>query len=184
MQTSRHDVRESLRLLIREVLDGFSMVGGRTFDVPHNQRYDVATTGHTGANILDDEEDDEARLKRAACVLVKRSDGKVLGVSRGKDTTQWGLPGGKVLSDEDFDEGCTREVFEETGLMLTDPHEVFRHESPGKHMTATFIGDVSGKIRGSDEGIVRWIDPRILLDPEHSPFVEYAKELFSKLNIA
>lgn len=172
-----------LRQLIREVLDGFGNKNTARDGVAGNLRYDVPTTGHTGDNILKDEEQDEERQSRAACVLIRRKDGKVLAVSRGLGTDQWGLPGGHVEEGEDFADGSVRELAEETGLTLSDPREVFRKESTGQHMTATFVGKVSGKVHSSSEGRARWLDPGVLLNPERSPFVEYTKELFDKLNI-
>jgi hypothetical protein len=57
-----------LRSFIREVLDGFSLPGAMRSEVPWNLRFDVATTGRTGGNVLKDEaeEDDEERQEREA----------------------------------------------------------------------------------------------------------------------
>jgi len=172
-----------LRQLVREVLDGFSMSGARRFEVPSNLRYDVPTTGQTGGNVLDDEEQDDELYGRAAIVLVRRADGKVLAVSRGVGSNQWGLPGGHVEDGEDFADGAARELGEETGLALEEPREVFRQVSTGEHMTATFVGRVSGEVRDSEEGNVRWVNPGVLLDPDRSPFADYTGELFDKLGI-
>lgn len=52
----------------------------------------------------------------AAVLLVKRSDGKILTVSRGRDLTDWGNPGGKIDEGETPAEAAIRETWEETGL--------------------------------------------------------------------
>ena len=172
-----------LRLLIIELLDGFGNKNIGRDGVAGNLRYDVPTTGHVGGNILDDEEKDENAEKRAACILIKRHDGKVLCVSRSIGSDQWGLVGGHVEVGESFADAAIRELQEETGLTLTDPHEVFRRMSTGGNLTATFVGKVSGEVHSSHEGRARWLDPKVLLDPDRSPFVEYTEELFKKLGI-
>jgi ADP-ribose pyrophosphatase YjhB (NUDIX family) len=53
--------------------------------------------------------------------VVATSDDFVLLVCEPYDdgTLHWGIPGGRVEEDESFAEGATRELFEETGLMVS-----------------------------------------------------------------
>lgn len=123
----------------------------------------------------------ERRL--AAVVLVRRADGTVLGVSRGKGTDQWGLPGGHVEEGETFAETATRELSEETGLAITELREVHRALSPGGFLTATFVGRTKGTPRPSDEGDVAWMPPSALVDPQRTPFAAYTRALFARLHM-
>lgn len=59
------------------------------------------------------------RPKLGACVLIER-DGKVLGVARKRDHNDWGLPGGKVDENETFAQAAVRELFEETGIRISE----------------------------------------------------------------
>jgi len=59
------------------------------------------------------------KIKKAACILIVRPDGKVLSASRRGRLDDIGLPGGKVDQGEEAWEAALREVYEETGIMLT-----------------------------------------------------------------
>jgi len=176
-----------LKLLIREVLDGFSMSGTRASQATGNMRYDVALSHQRRGNILTDEENIEQQerqdTQRAACCLIYSKNGKkVLAVSRGIGSTEWALPGGKVEIGESDSDAAIRELYEETGLHMQNPRKVFKQDSCGFE-TTTFVGNVSGKILSSNEGDVKWIDRTILLNYEQSPFAKYAQSLFDELQI-
>lgn len=122
----------------------------------------------------------DSDAKRAALVLVRRG-GKILAVSRGRGSDQWGMPGGHVELGESFEGAAIRELREETGLGLSSAREVFRDVS-GDHLTAAFAGDVTGALRASEEGDVAWVDPEVLTDEQRSPFAAYARKLFAEMN--
>lgn len=179
-----------LRTLIREVI-ATNLKGSRRMDAPGNLRSDdpllqrnTATTGHTGSNVLSDEETDQAEQKqktmKAAVVLCIADDGKVLAVSRRDDPTMWGLPGGKAEAAEDLATTAARELKEETGLTVTDLKPVFVRKDSGGFTTTTFIGNVSGEIKTDEEGVVRWVNPEVLFN---GPFGQYNRALFKHLGL-
>ena len=63
-------------------------------------------------------------MQRAACVLIMRPDGKLLSISRGHNTQDWALPGGKVERRETPTEAARNELREETGVNVA-PHARF-----------------------------------------------------------
>jgi len=174
-----------LRTLVLEVLDGFGNKNLGRDGVAGNLRYDVPTTGQRGGNVLTDaeaEEDKEAQAtNQAACCLIMSDDGKVLAVSRRDDPTQLGFPGGKMDPGEDLITTATRELKEETGLDIVDLRQVFVHKEDDGYVTTTFVGKVSGQIETDEEGLIRWVKPSVLMNPETSPFASYNRALFMKL---
>lgn len=69
-------------------------------------------------------------LMRRYAGVVATSDDLILLVREPYDDgeLQWGIPGGRVGEDESFAEGATRELFEETGLVVSpnDLEEISR----------------------------------------------------------
>jgi phosphoglycolate phosphatase-like HAD superfamily hydrolase/ADP-ribose pyrophosphatase YjhB (NUDIX family) len=52
--------------------------------------------------------------------LISRADGRVLMIRTHKWSDKWGIPGGKIKTDETSEEALIREVREETGLAIGD----------------------------------------------------------------
>lgn len=181
----RFSSRHPLRRLIREILDGYGNKNLGRDGVAGNLRYDVPTTGHKGSNVLFDEEADDQKekqsAKQAACCLITKSDGRVLAVSRRDDPTMWGLPGGKVDAGETPEQAAARELQEETGLIAHDLNLVITQTDSQGYETSTFACKVDGEIGTDEEGLIRWVEPAVLLDPSSSPFVDYNQALFKKL---
>jgi 8-oxo-dGTP pyrophosphatase MutT (NUDIX family) len=121
---------------------------------------------------------------RAAIVFARREDGAILAVSRGIGIDQWGMPGGRAEDGESFADCARRELFEETGLILYRPRHIYTARSPGDFITAAFVGVLTGELMArSKEGDVRWLPPAALLDPSLSPFVDYTREVFARMNV-
>jgi 8-oxo-dGTP diphosphatase len=125
--------------------------------------------------------------RHAVCCLLMNDDGQVLAISRGKDTTKWGMPGGKVEPNESLDVAVVRETFEETGLVIAAPQSVYTAFVPGEtnFICTTFIAHVAAKAPDAPrshpfEGEVRWVDPNVLAN---GPFAEYNRALYDHLNI-
>lgn len=101
-------------------------------------------------------------MRQTACVVTVRSDGAMLAVARPQLPVRFGFPGGGVERGETAYEAAQRELTEETGLHAPElvPICVIR---TGKHDVVFFYAtDVFGNLRSSDEGLARWVDPRVL----------------------
>ena len=146
---------------LSEVIGDYTMKGSRRFDAPGNIRAGMNVVGQRG-NVLSDEESlgDEAT---AVCIIVKRSDGKVLAVTRGGDDNDLNLPGGNIEPGESPEEAARRELWEETGMIATDLLEVHRGTGRTRVSVAFRAKDASGNLRSSAEGKACWVDPRKML---------------------
>ena len=102
-------------------------------------------------------------------------DDRVLLIKRGKAPRQgqWSLPGGMQELGETVVEAARREVLEETGLQIAEPHFVavvdsLQRSDDGRvryHYTLVdFTAEyLSGEaIAGSDAAAVAWVDPTAL----------------------
>lgn len=125
--------------------------------------------------------------RHAVCCLLMRDDGRMLAISRGTDTSSWGLPGGKVEANETLDVAVVRETFEESGYVIAAPQSVYTGFVPGEtdYICTTFIGRIVAHAPDAPrsvpfEGNVGWVSPGVLAT---GPFAEYNKALFAHLNI-
>ena len=102
--------------------------------------------------------------------LVEDASGALL-MERRSDCGRWGLPGGAVEAHEALEDALRREVFEETGLVVsgcsllcvsTDPTRIVRYPDGNVVRLLTFaytaqVEDV-GALRGSEESLeVRFV---------------------------
>lgn len=91
-------------------------------------------------------------------IILKKAE---RGVSNGK----WNAPGGNIEANESPEECAVREVFEETGLKVK---ELFYHGVMDFHLNGgediSFrvhlfsTRSISGEVKSSEEGEVRWFD--------------------------
>lgn len=169
---------ELIRQLVAEVISG-AMQGGRRFDTPGNLRYGTPVI-RKGGNVLDDEEAEDQTIPKAATCLIRRKDGKILAVSRRDDPNDFGLPGGKVDPGETSEDAAARELQEETGLTANSLSPVFSMVDAHGFLTTTFSCSVAGNIDTEEEGVVKWVEPEVLLS---GSFVDYNKALFKELGI-
>jgi 8-oxo-dGTP pyrophosphatase MutT (NUDIX family) len=131
-------------------------------------------------------------VKQAVCFFVMNDEGKILAISRGKDATIWGLPGGKVEPNESLESAVVREVFEETGYVIASPQSVFTSYVPSGNadgqnfMVTTFVANIVGGTPDAPrslpyEGDVVWVNREILMF--HSPFWNYNVDLFMTIGV-
>lgn len=97
--------------------------------------------------------------------------GKVLMARRGEKSfyaNHWSLPGGKLELFESFEDCARREVFEETGLEITDPELVCLHndlmpEVEKHYLTLIFKAEAAGGELAVKEpekfAEFAWVDP-------------------------
>lgn len=128
--------------------------------------------------------------RHAVCCLLMNGDGDVLAISRGNDTTKWGLPGGKVERHESLEVAVVREMFEETGYVIAAPQSVYTAFVPGEtnFLCTTFIGQVVAQVPDAPrsvpfEGVVQWVHRALLVQESHAPYARYNRTLFEHLNI-
>ena len=128
-------------------------------------------------------------MQRAACVLIVRADGKLLSVSRGHNTQDWALPGGKVEQRETLSEAARNELREETGVNVA-PHArfvpIFR-ASGHDFVTTTYRidgGVIFPAVLQSVpfEGYVDWKAPSELCTPQCS-FADYFSAMFREVSM-
>lgn len=118
-------------------------------------------------------------MKRAATVLIIE-DSKVLAISRRNDHSDMNLPCGSVKNNETFEQGALRELQEETGLTAYDLTLVFEKEHDGYRVQSFIPKSYTGTIIESDEGIVRWVKPEIVMA---GTFGKYNTELFKLIGL-
>jgi 8-oxo-dGTP pyrophosphatase MutT (NUDIX family) len=119
-----------------------------------------------------------AGMKRAAGVLIIE-EGKILAVSRKDDVDNFGIPAGAAEEDETFEQCALRELFEETGLIGTNPRVIFVEKDDfGWTMATVVIEKRIGDINTTEKGIVEWVEPKKLLE---GSFSKYNKSLFNSI---
>jgi len=126
----------------------------------------------------------EVEVPRAACVLIWRSDGRILGVSRPDDPEAFTLPGGGMHEGEEPADTAARELMEETGVGVSELIPVF-HALEGNTPCTAFEGtplplEEFSPAEG-EKGVVKWCTPTELAN---GPFGEYNKLLFDRMGSA
>lgn len=125
---------------------------------------------------------DFSEEKIAACVLIVAKDGRVLAVSRKHNPNDFGLPGGKVDPGEMPWDAARRECQEETGLTVTSLNRAPIHDAqdPGGYRCITYSAIVSGEIDTNEAGVVRWVEPQVLMA---GSFGSYNRIVFKKAGL-
>lgn len=121
-------------------------------------------------------------IKRAVCAVLK-NEGKFLSVTRKDDHNDYGFPGGKVEDGESLLEAIKREVFEETGLEISDIKKVHEGYDDCDYFVTCYSASWNGNINIGDKveetGLVQWVDKDVLTTK--SSFKEYNKTIFNNL---
>lgn len=100
------------------------------------------------------------KMTHAADGLLISETGKIVLIQRKSDTFNdfWAIPGGVVEEDETIEEALTREMKEETGVMVK-PKEILgvfsdpERDPRGRVISTVFICDYEGNLEaGSDAG--------------------------------
>jgi 8-oxo-dGTP pyrophosphatase MutT (NUDIX family) len=130
---------------------------------------------------------------KAVCSLIIDLDGLILATSRKNDHSIFGLPGGKVDSDDKtLESAAKRELEEETGVIAEGGIPIFTsicygHDNKG-YMTTTFIWNkcLNDPKQIEGEGIVAWVSPHIMCKKHSGVFANfgfYNYRLFQYLDI-
>lgn len=94
---------------------------------------------------------------------------KVLAVSRKNNPNDFGLPGGRLDPGETAEQCMRREIFEETGLVVTAAHLILDATDDHGHRCATFrVTGFEGEIQTQEAGVVAWLPIEQLTAPESS----------------
>jgi len=117
-------------------------------------------------------------MKEAVVAVIRKGD-KVLGVSRKDNPEDFGLPGGKVDPGESRETALYREVFEETGLVITDVREVFQRTDTDFVVTAYEVTCEDLNPSSTEDGVLAWKTEEEL--SSHGSFSGYNRTLFEAL---
>lgn len=100
----------------------------------------------------------------AAVVVLQRRDGKVLGVTRGRDLDDINPPGGlRDHRDQTPLDTARRELYEETGLRLREAVPLASWSNNGRYVIAFKGLAWTGTLRASKEGVPAWVHPKKLI---------------------
>jgi ADP-ribose pyrophosphatase YjhB (NUDIX family) len=125
-------------------------------------------------------------MRKAVCVIIENSEGKILAVSRKDNHNIFGLIGGKVDdTDVSLDEAIIRETKEETGIELKEVKLIDTREY-GTCEEDTFLQhcfvalSYEGEVYSreyldsiGEYGVVKWVEKKVVADPITGFFHEY-----------
>lgn len=101
------------------------------------------------------------------CMVEDLENGKVVlqyrSPERYKKWSGYAFPGGHIEEGESLAESVIREVYEETGLTITDPKLVAVKDWPlddgGRYIVFCYKAtEFTGQLRSSEEGEVSWVE--------------------------
>lgn len=123
-------------------------------------------------------------IKVSAQVVLINDEGLVLGVSRKHDHNDFGLPGGKMDSEDGNDpmQTAIRECKEETGLDVTDLKLVFAIHKGG-NMGFTYLANYSGEINHNEPHVVKWVPFQTLVRGSFGRYNQLVAESLDDMDI-
>ena len=100
------------------------------------------------------------------CLIEDCSTNKVVLQYRSPEKTHWAgyaFPGGHIEEGESLVESVIREIYEETGLTITNPKLVAVKDWPqdegGRYIVFCYKAtEFTGQLRSSEEGEVYWVE--------------------------
>jgi mutator protein MutT len=111
-------------------------------------------------------------INEAVLGLIQNDIGEILVVARRGTKDMWGFPGGKVEFGEDHEGALRREVYEETGIIVSVGEYIYSNEVSGTIVTTyRVIVDLMPEDLCGDAGPVKWVTWGELI--ERSAFAEY-----------
>jgi mutator protein MutT len=119
----------------------------------------------------------EMNRERVGVAVVILQEGRVLGVSRKHDHSDFGLPGGKVEQGEEPEEAALREVREETGLEVGSLWEIFRQERSSGTAIGYLAEEWKGEIGTEEPHVVKWCEWEELEKGSFGEFNRRTREL-------
>jgi len=119
-------------------------------------------------------------FKQSVAAVIFNDAGKVLSVSRKDNPNDFGLPGGKVDPYETLCQATSREVLEETGLIVISAKPIYANICNVNYMTTTFLVDKwEGIVNTQEKGVVSWLDFKLICQTKHSSFADYNLDLYA-----
>lgn len=107
-------------------------------------------------------------------------DGLILAVARRNNPNDFSLPGGKIDPGETPEEACIREVFEETGLKISNLKEVYRGKCD-ENIAVSYTCDYTGEpATQPGEPECKWVHANVLRE---CCFGSYNQKLFEIMAI-
>jgi len=126
-------------------------------------------------------------VRKGKVLLGRRNPDPDKADSSFRSAGEWCLPGGKLEWGESLEEGAIREVKEETGIIIKDPHVISVHNCKNKYAHFVTVGLVTkkwkGKVRKMEpEEIIewKWFSLKKLPHPRYFPSFEVIENYLKK----
>lgn len=113
-------------------------------------------------------------MQNVAVAVILNEQKQILAVSRKYDHNDFGLPGGKQEGEEDIWECLSREVLEETGLVVKDLAKLIdtrRGHDPDTYVWCFFAKVGNSLISTPEDHVVKWMEPQDFIS--QGSFKEY-----------
>ena len=126
--------------------------------------------------------------RQAALVVLVNPFHRVLAISRDRDTSDWGFPGGTAepAFDATIADTAFRELREETGVVAAEISMLDTARS-GSHLVTTFMAESVAIwppfFRSVPfEGHVQWVEPKVLTAPTCT-YRAHARKILNKVGL-